>query len=294
MSQLARANNLSGSVRLDGSSTVYPITEAVAEEFQKANPKVKITVGVSGTGGGFKKFIAGEIDINNASRPISADEAAKAKAAAIDFIELPVAYDGITVVVNPRNTFLKSLSIEQLKKLWEPGSTVRTWKDLDPNWPAENIKLYGPGADSGTFDYFTEHVVGKAKASRTDYTASEDDNTLVKGVSGDINALGYFGYAYYIENKKKLTAISINDGKNAVEPNDQSIQSGSYPLSRLLFLCVSKQATSRTEVDAFINYYLKSARELASAVGFTPLSETTMSAVMKRYETRTTGNWQAH
>lgn len=288
------AANLSGAVRLDGSSTVYPITEAVAEEFQKANPKVKITVGVSGTGGGFKKLIAGEIDINNASRPISTDEAAKAKANSIEFIELPVAYDGITVVINPRNTFVKSLSKTQLKKLWEPGSTVRTWKDLDPSWPADPIKLYGPGADSGTFDYFTEHVVGKAKASRTDYTASEDDNALVKGVSGDINALGYFGYAYYVENKKKLTAVAISDGQAAIEPNDQSIQSGTYALSRLLFVCINKQSTSKPEVDAFISYYLKHTRDLAAAVGYTPLSEATIAAVLKRYETRMTGNWQAH
>ena len=290
----AFAGDLKGTVRIDGSSTVYPITEAVAEEFQLQNPKVKITVGVSGTGGGFKKFATGEIDINNASRPISTDEATKAKDQKIYFIELPIAYDGLTVVINPRNTFVKTLTMAQLKQLWEPGSRVKTWRDLNPSWPSETIKLYGHGADSGTFDYFTEHVVGKAKASRTDYTASEDDNALVKGVAGDINALGYFGYAYFIENKNKVTAISIDGGKGAIPPNDQTIESSVYPLSRLLFICVNQTATVQPQVDAFVNFYLKNVGKLAKTVGYTPLAETLYTTISKRYETRATGPWQSH
>lgn len=288
------AAELSGSVRIDGSSTVFPITEAVAEEFQQQNRQVKVTVGVSGTGGGFKKLTAGEIDINDASRPISADETAKAKGNGIEVIELPVAYDGLTVVVHPKNAFVKSLSLEQLKKLWEPGSTVKTWKDLDPSWPAETIKLYGPGADSGTFDYFTETVVGKAKASRTDYTASEDDNTLVKGVGGDVNALGYFGYGYFVENKSRVAAVAIDGGKGAVAPSDATIESASYPLSRFLFLCVSKQATARPELDAFVRFYLKNAKTLAHAVGYTPLPDTLYAEVLSRYDAKKTGNWTSH
>jgi phosphate transport system substrate-binding protein len=288
------AAELSGSVRIDGSSTVFPITEAVAEEFQQQNRQVKVTVGVSGTGGGFKKLAAGETDINDASRPISADEAAKAKGNGIEVIELPVAYDGLTVVVHPKNDFVKSLSLEQLKKLWEPGSTVKTWKDLDPRWPAETIKLYGPGADSGTFDYFTETVVGKAKASRTDYTASEDDNTLVKGVSGDVNALGYFGYGYFVENKRRVAAVAIDGGKGAVVPSDTTIESASYPLSRFLFLCVSKQATARPELDAFVRFYLKNAKTLAHAVGYTPLPDALYTEALSRYDAKKTGNWTSH
>jgi phosphate transport system substrate-binding protein len=289
-----QAAELSGSVRIDGSSTVFPITEAVAEEFQQQNRQVKLTVGVSGTGGGFKKLTAGETDINNASRPISADEVAKAKANGIEVIELPIAYDGLTVVVHPKNSFVKSLSLEQLKKLWEPGSTVKTWKDLDPRWPAETIKLYGPGADSGTFDYFTETVVGKAKASRTDYTASEDDNALVKGVSGDVNALGYFGYGYFVENKSRVAAVAIDGGKGAVAPSDATIGSASYPLSRFLYLCVSKQATTRPELDAFVRFYLKNAKTLAHAVGYTPLAEALYAEALSRYDAKKTGNWASH
>lgn len=294
VASLSHAGDLSGNVRIDGSSTVYPITEAVAEEFQQQNPKVKITVGVSGTGGGFKKFIAGEIDINNASRQISTEESTKAKQQNLEFIELPVAYDGLTVVVNPRNAFAKSLTLEQLKKLWEPGSKVKTWKDLDPSWPSETIKLYGPGADSGTFDYFTEAVVGKSKASRTDYTASEDDNALVKGVAGDVNALGYFGYAYFAENKNKLAAVTVDGGKGPVAPSDQTIASGAYPLSRLLFICINKAATTHPQVDGFVSFYLKNVQMLAKAVGYTPLSESLYTTVSKRYESRATGHWQSH
>lgn len=287
----AHASELDGAVRIDGSSTVFPITEAVAEEFQKENRKVKVTVGVSGTGGGFKKFVTGEIDINDASRPIKAEEIAKAKESGIDFIELAIAYDGITVVINPKNTFAKVLTKDQLKKLWEPGSTVKTWKDLNAAWPANPIKLYGPGADSGTFEYFTEEVVGKARSSRSDYTASEDDNALVNGVAGDANAIGYFGYAYFVENKSKLTAVQIDAGKGAIAPDDKSIESASYPLSRLLYLCISIKSANRPEIDAFVRYYLKNAKALSHAVGYTPLSDQLYVEATTRYDARRLGTW---
>lgn len=289
----AWASSLGGAVKVDGSSTVFPLTEAVAEEFQKANPKVKVTVGVSGTGGGLKKFVAGELDVAEASRPVRADEAQKAKESGIDFMELPVAFDGITVVVSPKNDFVKSMTQEQLKKLWEPGSKVKTWQDINPAWPADAIKLYGPGSDSGTFEYFTEHVVGKAKSSRNDYTASEDDNVLVNGVSGDKNALGYFGYSYFIENARKLRAVAVDAGKGPVAPDDATIAGGQYPISRPLFLVISRKASDRPEVDAFVRYYLKEVRTLAKSVGFTVLPQSVSDEVLKRYETRKLGSWQA-
>jgi phosphate transport system substrate-binding protein len=288
----AHAAELAGTVKIDGSSTVFPITEAMAEEFQKANPKVRVTAGVSGTGGGYKRFVVGETDLNDASRPITADEAAKAASHKIEFIELPIAYDGITVVVNPKNAFVKALTKEQLKKLWEPGSKVATWKDLDPSWPADKIKLYGPGADSGTFDYFTEEIVGKAKASRSDYTASEDDNTLVNGVAGDLNGLGYFGYAYYVENKTKLKAVGVDGGKGAKAPDDKSIEDGSYALARPIFIVVNKTAAQRPEVDAFVRFYLANAKEIVKSVGYTPLPAALLDDSVKRYEAKKTGAWQ--
>ena len=287
------AVGLSGSVKVDGSSTVFPLTEAVAEEFQKANPQVKVTVGVSGTGGGMKKFVTGEIDVAQASRPVRPDEAKKAKENGIDFMELPVAFDGITVAVSPKNDFVKSLSSEQLKKLWEPGSKVKTWHDLNPAWPSDTIKLYGPGSDSGTFEYFTEHVVGKAKSSRSDYTASEDDNVLVNGISGDKNALGYFGYSYFAENSKKLRAVSVDAGKGAIIPDDSTIASGQYSLSRPLFLVISRKASDRQEVDAFARFYLKEVTNLAKSVGYTVLPQQLLDEVLKRYESRKLGSWQA-
>ncbi len=288
---LGHAAALEGNVKIDGSSTVFPITEAVAEEFQKANPKVRVTVGVSGTGGGLKKFIAGEIDIADASRPVKADEAAKAKEAGIEFMELAIAFDGLSVVVNPKNTWAKSMTMAQLKKIWEPGSTIKTWKDVDAAWPDKAIKLYGPGADSGTFEYFTETVNGKAKASRSDYTASEDDNTLVNGVAGDQYALGYFGYGYYVENKTKLTAVALSAGADAVAPSDETITSHKYPLSRPIFIVVAKKAAGRPEVDAFVKFYLKEAATLSHAVGYTPLPAQMYQEATTRYTARTLGNW---
>lgn len=264
-------------VKIDGSSTVFPITEAVAEDFQKATKgKMRVTVGISGTGGGFKKFCRGETDISNASRPILKSEMDACKAAGITYYELPVAYDALTVVMNPKNTFLKSITVAELKKIWEPASQgkITKWKQVNPAWPDQPIKLFGAGADSGTFDYFTEAVVGKAKSSRGDYTASEDDNVLVQGVSRDINAIGYFGYAYYAENQDRLKGVPIvaNGAKNAVEASIETVVNGTYqPLARPIFIYVSAAAYDRAEVKQFIEFYMKNAPTLVSEVKYVAL-----------------------
>ena len=282
---------LTGAVRVDGSSTVFPITEAVAEEFQAANRGVRVTVAVSGTGGGFKKFVVGEIDINDASRHITKDEAAKAEANGIAFIELPVAYDGIALVVNPKNTFVDHLTMAELKAIWSPDSTVKTWKDVRAAWPAEPIKLYGAGTDSGTFDYFSETVNGKARACRADYSASEDDNVLAQGVAGDTNALGFFGYSYFKENKDKLRAVPIDGGAGPIGPSDQSINDGTYaPLSRPVFIYVATKALDRPEVKAFVDYYLVNVPKLAADVGEVPLPAAVYDAVKKRVAAKTVGS----
>jgi phosphate transport system substrate-binding protein len=283
----------SGDIRVDGSSTVYPITLAVAEEFKIDNPKVKITVAFSGTGGGFKKFCAGETDVSNASRPISASEIKDCKAKGIDFIEIPVAYDGLTVVVNPKNTFAKCLTIPELKRMWEPNSKVTTWKDVRPNWPNEKIVFYGAGTDSGTFDYFTEVVNGKAKAMRTDYFPSEDDNVLVKGVEGNPNALGFFGYAYYLEEGKKLTAVAIDakgDGK-CILPTDETVNNGTYtPLSRPLFIYVNASNLNKASLVKFVNYYLdKKNRKVIRSTGYVALPERAYELIQARFDARKTG-----
>jgi phosphate transport system substrate-binding protein len=267
-------STLSGNIEIDGSSTVYPITEAVAEEFMKLYPEVNVTVGVSGTGGGFKRFVVGEIDISDASRPIKEEEIEKAKQNGIEFIELPVAYDGITVVVNKENDWVDSLTIEELKKIWSPDSKVTKWSDIRPGWPEQRINLYGPGTDSGTFEYFTEAVNGKAGESRFDYTASEDDNVLVQGVSQDKYALGYFGFAYYLENKDRLKAVKIDSGTGPVEPTMETIREGTYkPLSRPIFIYVSKKSLERPEVKEFVKFYMENAGKLASEVGYVPMAE---------------------
>ncbi|MEN9558975.1 MAG: hypothetical protein RLZZ502_186 [Pseudomonadota bacterium] len=262
-------------VKIDGSSTAFPIAEALAEEFQKLNKNVRVTVGISGTGGGFKKFCRGDTEVSNASRPILKSEMDACKNAGIHFYELPIAYDALTVVVNPKNP-IKELSIEQLRKLWSPSAqgVVTQWQQVDAKLPAQAFKLYGPGADSGTFDYFTEAVNGKAKASRGDFSASEDDNVLVQGVSRDVNALGYFGYAYYVENKTKLKAVAIVNKKGqAVLPSEQSVVDGSYsPLSRPVFVYVSEKAyQSRPEVRAYVDFMLKNVGRLAKEVRSIPL-----------------------
>jgi phosphate transport system substrate-binding protein len=266
----ANAEKLRGKVSIDGSSTVFPITEAVAEEYRAEQPRVKVNIGVSGTGGGFKKILNGEIDINDASRKIKAKEQKIADEKGIKMLEIPVAYDGITVVINPKNTWATNMTQEQLHKLWMPGSTVKKWSDLDPSWPKEDIKLYGPGTDSGTFDYFTKAINGKSGKSRSDYTMSEDDNVLVTGVIGDKNALGYFGYAYYKENAKKLKAVAVN----GVSPNVDSIRSGEYkPLARAIFIYVNTKSLAKKEVKNFVQFYLNNAGSLVEEVGYVPLAE---------------------
>ncbi len=280
------ATELTGQLRVDGSSTVYPITAAIAEEFNKLpNAKqVKVTVAYSGTGGGFKKWCLGETDINDASRSIKDEEKKCAAEHKITYIELPVAYDGLTVVTSQKNKFLKSLTLAQLKRIWEPSSTVKTWKDVDPTWPADEIKLFGPGTESGTFDYFTEEVNGKARASRSDYVASEDDNVLVKGVESSPNTLGYFGYAYYLENQKLLKAVPLDKGKGAVLASDKTIEAGTYPLSRKVFIYVSSTAAERPEVQAFVKYYLEKAAEIAHQVGYTPLKAADYKKALQAFE----------
>jgi len=233
----ANDNQLTGQVSLDGSSTVFPISEAVAEEFLAVAPRVRVPVGVSGTGGGFKKFLAMETDINDASRPIKDSERATAEANGIDFLEIPVAFDGLSVVINPANDWVDSLSVEELQRIWQPGSMVDSWDDVRPEWPAEPLRLYGPGTDSGTFDYFTEAVNGESGASRPDYTASEDDNVLVQGIAGDQFAMGFFGFAYYVENQDKLKVVLIDGGNGPVAPTPTTINDGTYsPLSRPIFI----------------------------------------------------------
>jgi phosphate transport system substrate-binding protein len=274
-------------VKIDGSSTVYPITEAVAEEFQKAKKNaVKVTVGISGTGGGFKKFCRGETDLQNASRPILAKEMEDCKAAGVEYIEMPVAYDALTVVANPKNAFLKELTVDQLKAMWEPAAQgkISRWNQVNPAWPDAPIKLFGAGADSGTFDYFTEAVVGKSKSSRGDYTASEDDNVLVQGVSRDVNAIGYFGYAYYAENQARLKGVPIVNPKTgkAVAPSAATVEDGTYvPLSRPIFVYVNAKSLGKPEVKEFIDYYMKNGEKLIREVKYVPLPKSAYELNLK-------------
>ncbi len=264
-------------IKIDGSSTVYPITEAVAEEFQKAKKNVvKVTVGISGTGGGFKKFCRDELDISDASRPITAKEMEDCKAVGVQYIEMPVAFDALTVVVNPKNSFLKQGTVEEMKKIWEPAAQgqITRWNQVNPAYPDAPIKLFGAGADSGTFEYFTEAMVGKAKSSRGDYTASEDDNVLVQGVARDVNAIGYFGYAYYAENTGKLKALPIVNPKTgkAIEPSAANVENGTYqPLSRPIFIYVKAKSLEKPEVREFVEFYMKHGAQLTKEVKYVPL-----------------------
>ena len=286
----ASAERLRGTVSIDGSSTVFPISEAVAEEFLAVQPRVRVTVGVSGTGGGFKKFLAGEIDINDASRPIKMKEVKQASASGIGFIELPIAYDGLSVVVNTKNDWVDHLTITELNKIWQPGSSVKRWSDVRDGWPEKEIQLYGPGTDSGTFDYFTETINGKSGASRPDYTANEDDNALVRGISGDEGSLGYFGYAYYAANKDKLRVVAIDGGKGPVAPTEITINNGTYaPLSRPVFIYVRPDALDRKEVRAFVDFYIESAPMLATEVGYIPLPDSVYAGAKQRVESREIG-----
>lgn len=267
-----QTQKLTGRVKIDGSSTVFPISEAMAEEFCKVNPDVQVTVGESGTGGGMKKFGPGEIDIADASRKIKAQELKLLTDRGDDAIELAIAYDGLSVVVNKENTWAAAMTKEELKKIWAPESKVTKWSDVRPEWPNETIKLYGPGTASGTFEYFTEVIVGTAKSSRADYTASEDDNVLVKGVAGDKYALGYFGYVYYLHNKDKISLVAVDAGKGAVAPSEQTIKDGTYaPLSRPIYIYVSKNSLARAEVKEFVKYYLNNAVKIIPEVGYVAL-----------------------
>lgn len=274
-------------IKIDGSSTVYPITEAVAEEFQRAKG-IKVTVGESGTGGGFKKFCRGETDISDASRPITQKEIDLCKEGGVQFIELPVAYDALTVVVNGKNDWVKQLTVAELKKIWEPNSSVKNWKQVNATFPDKAMNLYGPGTSSGTFDYFTEAVNGKAKASRKDYTPSEDDNVLVQGVSGNVGGLAYFGLAYYLENTDKLRAIPIvaKEGGKPVLPSEATVMDGTYqPLARPLFIYVNAtSAAFKPEIKAFINFYLENAPELVKEVKYVPLPKEDYDAVKAHFK----------
>lgn len=291
-SQAAFAQQL---VKIDGSSTVYPITEAVAEEFQKAKKNsIKVTVGISGTGGGFKKFCRDETDISNASRPITAKEMEDCKAAGVQYVEMPVAYDALTVVINPKNTFLKQVTVEELKKMWEPAAqgTVTKWSQVNPAWPDAPIKLFGAGADSGTFEYFTEAIVGKSKSSRGDYTASEDDNVLVQGVSRDVNGIGYFGYAYYAENMSRLKGLPIVNPKTgkAVEPSGANVENGTYvPLSRPIFVYVKLKSLEKPEVREFVEFYMKNADKLVREVKYVPLPKAIYDGNIKHAKDKKVG-----
>ena len=276
-------------IKIDGSSTVYPITEAVAEEFQKEKRgAVRVTVGISGTGGGFKKFCRGETDIQDASRPILTKEMEICKQAGVQYIELPVAYDALTVVINPKNDWMKSMTVAELKKIWEPAAQgkITKWNQVNPAWPAAPLNLFGAGSDSGTFDYFTEAIVGKAKSSRGDFTASEDDNVLVQGVSRDVNALGYFGYAYYAENTDKLKAVPIveKEGKPAVSPSFETVMSGTYqPLARPIFIYINAKSVEKPEVKEFVEFYLKHAAKLVKEVKYVPIPDEDFKLVIEAF-----------
>lgn len=281
-------------IKMDGSSTVFPIAEAVAEEFQiSKRGKVRVTVGIAGTGGGFKRFCRGETDISDASRPILKEEMETCRAAGIKYIELPVAFDALTVVVNPQNTWAKSLTPADLKKIWEPAAQgkIKNWKQVRAEFPEEPLMLFGPGADSGTFDYFTEAVNGKSKASRTDFQASEDDNVIVQGVSSNKGALGYFGFAYYIGNKDRIRAVPIqNKQSKAVTPSIEAVIDGSYePLSRPLFIYVRDSAAQRPEVKEFIQFFLSEGAELAKEVGYVPLPAQAYQVALKHFNDKKLG-----
>jgi len=285
--QLAQGElTLSGTIKIDGSSTVFPVTEAVAEEFRSVAPKVKVTIGISGTGGGFKKFSRGETNLSNASRPIKDKEMAACAESNISYLELEVAYDGLAVLVNPKNDWVDSFTVEELKKIWEPSAqgTIMKWNQIRPEWPNEEIHLYGPGVASGTYDYFTKAIVGKSGSSRGDYTASEDDHVLVQGIAGDKYSLGFFGLAYYSENKDKLSLIGVHNGSEVVKPTLETVSNGTYkPLSRPLFLYVNSTSVASKEVVTFVNFYLENAGVLSKDVGYIPLPKEKYDAQQERF-----------
>jgi phosphate transport system substrate-binding protein len=283
-------------IKIDGSSTVFPVAEAFAEEFQiSKRGKVRVTVGMSGTGGGFKKFCRGETDMSNASRPILAEEMEQCRKNGIKYVEIPVAFDALTVVVNPGNNWVKgnSMTLADLRKMWEPGAQGRitSWKQVRGEWPAQKLMLFGPGADSGTFDYFTEAVMGKSKSSRGDFTASEDDNTLVQGVENNKSALGYFGFAYYAAHKDKLRAVAIDGGKGPVLPSVENVINGTYqPLSRPLFVYVKESSASRPEVREFVQFMLTQGADLVTEVGYVPLPKNAYTLALKHFNDKKLGS----
>ena len=272
-------DEMSGTIEIDGSSTVFPVSQAVAEEFHRENPNVQVNVGVSGTGGGFKRFTTGETDISDASRPIRDGEREAAVANGIEFIAMRVGTDGLSVMVNPSNDFVDCLTIPELNAIWTPGSEINNWNQVRPEFPDQRMRLYGPDTDSGTFDYFTEEVNGEAQVSRADYTASADDNVLVQGIGGDRGALGYFGYAYYQENTNRLRAIGIDNGSGCVDPSPSAIEDGSYaPLSRPLFIYVNVASLARPEVKAFVEFYMDNGAALTAEVGYVPVADDVYAA----------------
>ena len=279
-------------IKVDGSSTVYPITEAVAEEYQKNNKDIRVTVGISGTGGGFKKFCRGETDISNASRPIKSSEIALCNENAIEYIEIPVAYDGLAVLIHPNNDWAETMTPAELKAIWEPAAqgVIKRWNQIRPDWPNEEIALYAPGTDSGTYDYFTEAINGKSGSSRGDVTSSEDDNILVYGIAENKNALGYFGLAYYQENKDKLKAVAIDDGQGGVLPSEMTVNNGTYtPLSRPIFIYVSTAAVNKAEVKSFVDFYIAHTAELSAEVGYVALPDEVNRLATERFKERKTG-----
>jgi phosphate transport system substrate-binding protein len=285
--------SLTGEIKIDGSSTVYPITEAVAEEYRITNPNVKVSVGLSGTGGGFKKFGRGEIDINDASRPIKDAEVQTCTENSIKYVGLTVAFDGLAVLVNKENTWVDFFTVEELKKIWEPDAQgkVTKWNQIRASWPAEDFHLYGPGVASGTYDYFTEAVVGKSGSSRGDYTASEDDNVLVQGIAGDQNSIGFFGLAYYEENKDQLKLVGIDNGKGVVIPTAETVKNNTYaPLSRPVFIYVTDAAVKRAEVMDFVKFYVTNASKLVSDVGYIALPDETYQVELKKFNDFVAGN----
>jgi phosphate transport system substrate-binding protein len=262
-------------VAIDGSSSLYPISEAISEEFQLQNPRVMVTAGRSGTGGGFERFCLGETDISAASRPILESEARQCQEMGVDYLDLQVALDGISVIVSSQNDFVECLTVEELRRIWRPGSRVRTWRDVRPDLPGREIRLYGPGSDSGTYDFFTERIVGEARASRTDFQASEDDNVLVQGITGDPYALGFFGFGYLAGNSDRLKAVEVDNGSGCVGPSVETIQDGSYaPLIRDLFIYVNRASLRRPGVSGFLEFFLD-ADSLISSEGFAPVPEST-------------------
>ncbi len=269
---------LRGTIQVDGSSTVFPVTQAVAEEFRKGQPGVQVNVAVSGTGGGFKRFTVGETDISNASRPIKASESEAALSNGVEYIEMRIGTDGLSVLAHPENDFVECLTVEELNAIWKPGSEIDNWSEVRSGFPDRRLRLYGPDTDSGTFDYFTEEVNGESQVSRSDYTASADDNVLVRGIAGDRGSLGYFGYAYYLENQESLKVVGVDGGEGCVVPEPSTIEDGSYTLSRPLFIYVNVGSLERAEVEGFVEYYMDHGYALTSEAGYVPVAQSVYAA----------------